>query len=184
MTMPAPYPEAVFTGSLGDRAAGTWTPAQVVASGGFVTLRVITPTGWAQLFSVPAQQVQVRSAAQRITLVVGGRSYPILADPGAIGRANYANGMGSAMSMSHHLHHGTNDWAAHRMVGNVARGINQAGAARAFAAQGGGEFLAATRASGARVSRLGFLPLFAIGCGIGLVAVILVLVVTMALLGM
>lgn len=187
MATPAQFPHAVFTGSLGDRSTGTWAPAEVVASGGSVTLFVSTPAGWEQLFSVPAEQVKVTSAAQRITLHVGGRRYPILADPGAVRRVYRLQYMGGALGLSNALTHQdpvhrTYHRLGHRALGNTARGLNQAAAARAFSAQGGKEFLAASRASGARVSRLGYGPLLAIGCGLGALVPLIVLVVAAALL--
>ncbi|MFT4158250.1 MAG: hypothetical protein QM630_10065 [Microbacterium sp.] len=48
----------------------------------------------------------------------------------------------------------------------------------AFQAGGGPEFIAAARASGAQVSRLGYGPLIAIGCGGGVFVVTVVIVIT------
>lgn len=182
MSMPAPRPPAVFTGSLGDRASGTWTPARVEADGSTVALWVSTPDGWTQLFRAPAQEVQVKSAAQRITLVLHGRSYPILADPSATRRGLRAQRRAARWSTYGHLAHGDSHHVAHRSLAGVSRGLSQAGAAHAFEVQGGSEFLAASRASGARVSRVGYGPLLAIGCGLGLLVPVLVLVVAAMLL--
>ena len=85
--MPYSYPRATFTGAFGDNATGTWPPAQATIDQGYVTLWVMSQAGWVQRFSLPATQVTVKSAAQRITLVAGGQSFPILADPSAVNRA-------------------------------------------------------------------------------------------------
>ncbi|MFT4158249.1 MAG: hypothetical protein QM630_10060 [Microbacterium sp.] len=74
MATPYQHPYATFSGALGDTATGGWYPANVEVSNGFVTLWVALPTGWAQYFSVPAQEVAVKSAAQRITLIVRARA--------------------------------------------------------------------------------------------------------------
>ncbi|MDQ0708534.1 hypothetical protein QFZ52_001186 [Arthrobacter woluwensis] len=170
MTMPSIFPHATFTGAYGDNATNSWYPAQAVLAEGIVTLWVGSPTGWMQYFSVPAAQVTVKSAAQRITLTVAGRNYPILANPGAVYQAlNFgaANVVGEI----------TGNQALGAMS-TAGRAMNQVGAAQAFNAGGGNEFLAAMRASGARVSRLGYGAIAAIGCGAGLLVVILVVVIT------
>jgi hypothetical protein len=184
MSMPPPRPSAVFTGSLGDRARGTWSPAQVELGDDTVTLWVSTPAGWEQVFRAPAQEVQVKSAAQRITLVLHGRSYPILADPGATPRALRSQRRAAAWSTYGRIVHGDDHRVAHRAVAGVSRGLTQAGAARAFEVQGGSEFLAASRASGARVSRLGYGPILAIGCAVGLLVPLVVLLVMGILLSL
>lgn len=184
MSMPVPPSSAVFTGSLGDRASGTWSPARVEIAGEVMTLWVHAPGGWSQVFRAPAQEVQVRSAAQRITLVLHGRSYPILADPSATRRALRAQGRAARWSTYGRLAHWDGHHVAHRSLANVSRGLTQAGAAHAFESQGGGEFLAASRASGARVSRWGYGPLLALGCGIGLLVPVLVLVIAGMLLSL
>lgn len=176
MTMPHAVPQAVFSGALGDNASGGWYPAQAVVQGGVITLWVASPAGWTQAFSAPAQEVRVKSAAQRITLVVQGRSYPILADPGAVGRALRLNGMGAVGSLT--------GSPALTVAGDVGRGMNQAAAAQAFAAGGGGEFLAAARQAGSRVSRLGYGAIAAIGCGGGVLLVAAVLLVTVFVLNL
>lgn len=176
MTAPNQLPHAIFSGALGDNATGAWYPAQAVVSEGFVTLWVASPTGWAQHFSVPAGEVIVKSAAQRITLQVRGHSYPILADPGAVNRAL---GLNAADVVGH-----VADLPGVNVASNVGRGVNQAAAARAFHGGGGAEFLSAMRFSGARVSRLGYGAIAAIGCGGGLLAVALVVVITMLALSM
>lgn len=176
MTVPQPLPYAVFSGALGDTASGGWFPAQAVVSEGLVTLWVATPNGWMQQFSAPAREVTVKSAAQRITLSAQGRTYPILAEPRAVNRALSLTGMGIAGQVI--------DSAGVTAASGVGRTVNQAAAAQAFAARGGREFLAAMRASGARVSRLGYGAIVAIGCGGGLAVVILTLLITVAVLNL
>ncbi|MDQ0647031.1 hypothetical protein QFZ53_001227 [Microbacterium natoriense] len=171
MTMPIQPPYAVFAGSLGDNATGNWYPAQAEVSNGFVTLWVGSPAGWTQYFSVPATEVTVKSAAQRITLVVRGQSYPILAKPRAVGRAIGYGVAGTAASVL--------DKPVFGAGVDVGRGVNQAAAASAWNTGGGPEFIVAARNSGAQVSRLGYGPLIAIGCGGGVAVVILVVVVTL-----
>ncbi|WP_159622005.1 hypothetical protein [Ruania rhizosphaerae] len=186
MAMPIQHPHAVFSGAWGDTTTGAWYPAQAVVSAGIVTLWIgSAAAGWTQHFSVPAREVTVKSAAQRITLVVGGRSYPILADPGAVSRALGFTSMGIVGGVAHHGHRPYRYRRYRRRSGaawDVARGVNQAAAAYAFNARGGGEFLSAVRASGARVSRLGYGALAAIGCGGGVLVVFLVVAMTLALL--
>lgn len=176
MTMPPPPPSAVFSGALGDNASGSWSTARAEVSGGMVTLWVASPTGWTPLFSVPAHEVTVKSAAQRITLVVRGQSYPILADPRAVGRAI---GYGVAGGVADVL-----DKPGFEMGVDVGRSVNQVSAAQSFRIGAGPEFLAAARQSGARASRLGYGAIAAIGCGGGLAVVILVTVVTVVALGL
>lgn len=170
MTTPDALPHAVFTGAYGDTATNGWYPAQAALEQGYVTLWIAGPSGWAQQFSVPAHQVVVKSAAQRITLVAAGRSYPILADPAAVSRAL---GLGAAQVVG-----GMMGNPAAASAGTAGRAMNQVGAARSFAAGGGYEFLAAMRASGGRVSRLGYGGIAAIGCGVALLTGVAVLVVT------
>lgn len=171
--MPLQHPQAVFSGAWGDTTTGAWHPVQAVVSAGIVTLWVASAAGdWTQHFSVPAREITVKSAAQRITLVVGGRSYPILADPAAVGRALGFTSMGIVGGIAHHHGYG--------VASDVGRGVNQVAAANAFSARGGGEFLSAMRVSGARVSRLGYGAIAAIGCGGGALVVFVVLAVTVA----
>lgn len=170
MTMPYQYPYAVFTGAYGDTTTGGWYEARAEVSNGYVTLWVASGGGWAQQFRVPAQQVTVKSAAQRITLVVQGRSYPILAKPAAVGRA-IAYGAASTYAEAF-------DRPVFEAGVDVGRGVNQAAAGAAFSSQGGPEFIAAARASGAQVSRLGYGAIAAIGCGGGALVVIVVVFVT------
>lgn len=168
--MPYSYPRATFTGAYGDTATGTWHPAQATIDQGFVTLWIMSATGWVQRFSLPTAQVVVKSAAQRITLIAAGQSYPILADPGAVNRAlglNAANIVGGVIGSQ-----------ALDVGSTIGRGANQFGAAQSFSAGGGPEFLAAARASGSRVSRLGYGAIAGIGCGCGALVVVAVLVIT------
>lgn len=176
MTMPNQPPYAVFSGALGDQASGGWYPARAEVSNGFVTLSVGAPTGWVQYFSVPATEVAVKSAAQRITLTVRGQSYPILADPRAVNRALGYNAVGIAADV---LNKPVLEAGA-----DVGRGLNQVSAARSWNAGGSPEFLAAARFAGARVSRLGYGAIAAIGCGGGLAVVILTLVITVIVLNL
>jgi len=169
--MPNQSPYAVFAGSLGDNATGNWYPAQAEVSNGYITLWIGSPAGWMQQFSVPAAEVTVKSAAQRITLVVRGQSYPILAKPRAVGRAVGYGVAGTAASIL--------DKPVFEAGVDVGRGVNQAAAASAWNTGGGPEFIAAARNSGAQVSRLGYGPLVAIGCGGGVAVVILVVVITL-----
>lgn len=176
MTMPNQLPYAVFSGALVDRATGGWSPAQAVVGQGLVTLWVATPAGWVQHFSVPASEVVVKSAAQRITLVVRGQSYPILADPAAVDRAVRLNVTGITGNIT-----GSPILETASTAGRLA---NQAAAAQAFSAGGGSQFLAASRASGARVSRLGYPAIMAIGCGTALIIAVVTLVVAAVVINM
>lgn len=172
MTMPPPYhpPYAVFSGALGDNVSGAWFPARAEVSNGYVTLWVATPNEWTQVFSVPAHEVTVKSAAQRITLVVRGQSYPILADPRSVDRAiryGIAGGVADILEKPRF-----------EMGVDLGRSINVAGAAYSFHLGGGPEFLAAAQRSGARTSRFGYGPIIAIGCGAGIFIVIAVTAIT------
>lgn len=174
--MPYQPPYAVFSGAFGDNASGGWFPARAEASNGLITLWVALPTGWTQYFSVPAQEVVVKSAAQRITLVVRGQSYPLLADPRSVNRAighAVAGGVADVLNKP-----------VFEMGVDVARGVNVAGAAHSFAIGGGPEFIAAAQQSGAKTSRLGYGPIIAIGCSAGLFVVIAVTVVTVLVLNL
>jgi len=171
MTMPVQQPYAVFAGSLGGTATGNWYPAQAEVSNGFITLWVGSPAGWTQYFSVPAAEVTVKSAAQRVTLVVRGQSYPILAKPRAVSRAVGYAAAGTAASIL--------DKPVFEAGVDVGRGMNQMAAASSWNTGGGPEFITAARYSGAQVSRLGYGPLIAIGCGGGLAVVILTVIITM-----
>ncbi|RYY47165.1 MAG: hypothetical protein EON53_07995 [Actinomycetales bacterium] len=171
MTVPDHPPAAVFCGAWGDHATGQYSPARAEVSDGFVTFWVASPTGWTQYFRVPAREVRVRSAAQRITLVVHGRSYPMLADPRSVNRAI---GLGVAGGVADIL-----DEPRVEMGVDLARTINVAGAAHSFHVGGGPGFIAAARQAGARTSRLGYGPILAIGCGLGVLVVVVVTIVTL-----
>lgn len=169
MTFPNQMPYGVFSGALGDNTSGGYYPARVEVSNGSVTLWIGSPAGWNQHFSVPATEVTVKSAAQRITLVVRGQSYPILADPNAVNRALGYTATGVAASA-----------LGMPVVGigaDVARGVNQVNAANAWSAGGGPQFIQAAQASGARVSRLGYGAIAAIGCGAALAIVVVIFVI-------
>lgn len=64
----------------------------------------------------------------------------------------------------------------------MGRGANLAADASAFARQGGDEFLFALRQAGAPVRRTGYGALLAVGFAIGLLAVLLITVATVAAL--
>lgn len=166
------WPRATFFAAYGDTATGQWHPAQAVIDQGMVTLWIMTSTGWAQLFSLPAVQVRVSTATHRITLVAGGRSYPLLADQASVGRANALTTAGFAAGML--------DLDTLRAWTHFARFANQGRAADAFAAAGGHEFLAAMRASGSSVSRMGYGAIMGIGCGCGLLLAVGTLVIMVA----
>ena len=170
------YPYAVFTGAYGDNSTGAYYPARAEISNGWITLWVITATGWAQVFSVAATEVTVKSAAQRITLVVRGQSYPLLADPTVVTRVLRYGTAGTVATVLDH------DRFAAGV--DVSRGLTQVSAAGSWVTQGGPEFIAAARASGARTSRMGYGALIGIGCGAGLAVVLLVTVVTVAMLSL
>lgn len=164
-------PSAVFAGALGDTASGGWFPARAEVAGGFITLWAAMPNGWTQCFSVPAQEVTVQSAAQRITLVVHGRRYPLLADPRAVGRGIRHGIVGGVASVL--------DKPVLGAGVDVARGVNLAAGAHSFQLGGGPAFLAAAQQSGARTSRVGYGPLLGIGCGCGVLVVVGVTLVTL-----
>lgn len=171
---PQPFSRAVFSGALGDKATGGWYPARAVLENGMVTLWVASANEWRPHFTVPANHVMVKSAAQRITLVVQGRPYPILADPGAVNRGMRYTRLGTLGRAM--------DAPALAVAGDMGRIANQAGAANAFSTNGGSAFLAAMRQSGAHVSRMGFGALFAIGACVGLLVAFLTLFVLVLLL--
>ncbi|MFK3836070.1 hypothetical protein [Microbacterium sp. NPDC087868] len=169
-------PFAQFDAALGDNTTGSYLPARAEVSNGFVSLWVASPAGWTQYFSVPAHEVVVKSAAQRITLVVRGRSYPLLADPRAVDRAIHHGIAGGVADIL--------DKPRFEMGVDLARGVSVAGGAYSFHLGGGPAFIAAAQQSGARTSRLGYGPLLAIGCGSGLAVVIVVTLVTVLMLSL
>ncbi|WP_139205475.1 hypothetical protein [Plantibacter sp. MMLR14_011] len=172
MTAPDHHlPHTVFSGAFGDHATGQYLPACAEVRDGFVALWVATPAGWMEYFRVPAQEVVVKSAAQRITLVVRDQSYPMLADPRSVDRALY-HGIAGGVA-------GILDKPRFEMGVDLARTVNVAGAAYSFHLGGGPGFIAAAQHAGARTSRLGYGPLLAIGCGGGVLVVILITLVTL-----
>lgn len=150
---PYPMPSASFSGAYGDNATGAWFPARADVSHGVIPLWVALPNGWAQYFSVPAGEVAVKSAAQGITLVLGG-----VAD--VLDKPSFEMGV------------------------DLARTVNVAGAAYSFQLGGGPAFLAAAQQSGAQTSRTGYGLLLELGCGGGILVVLLVTVVTLAVIGL
>lgn len=173
---PYPSPSASFSGAYGDNATGAWFPARAEVSNGFITLWVALPNGWAQYFSVPAGEVTVKSAAQRITLVVRGRSYPLLADPRSVDRAIRHAILGGVADVL--------DKPRFEMGVDLSRTVNVAGAAYSFQLGGGPAFLAAAQQSGAQTSRTGYGLLLGLGCGGGILVVLVVTVVTLAVIGL
>ena len=117
----------------------------------------------------------MKSAAQRITLVVRGQSYPILANPRAVTRAL---GYGVAGTVASVL-----DKPIYGAGVDAGRAVNQASAAHSWSAGGGPQFIAAARQSGANVSRLGYGSVAAIGCGGALAVVVLAVILAVALGG-
>lgn len=176
MTIPNQWPYAVFDGALGDNTIGAYVRARAEVSAGMVSLWVASPTGWILYFSVPAHEVVVKSAAQRITLVVRGQSYPLLADPAAVSRAIHYGIAGGVADIL--------DKPRFEMGVDIGRGISVAGAAHSFHLSGGPAFIAAAQQSGARSSRLGYGPILAIGCGSGILVVIVVTMVTVFMLSL
>ncbi|MBU2696060.1 hypothetical protein [Pimelobacter sp. 30-1] len=116
------------------------------------------PSGYVDVFRVPVHQARVSSAAQRITVTVGGTSYPVLARP--IGPV-----IGAALGVA---------------GATATRAGNLAADASAFSRQGGPALLAALRQSGTPARRIGYAPLLAIGFVVGLLLALLVTVVTVA----
>lgn len=153
-------------GSLGG------VPAWLVVENGQLALLAPGPgpSGFVDVFRVPVQQARVRSAAQRITVTVGATNYPVLARP--VGPIIGA-GLGGAGALA-----GLAGSAPGHVAGTAARAGNLAADASAFARQGGHEFLAAVRQSGAPVRRVGYGPLLAIGLLAGVCVVVLVTVIT------
>ncbi|UOR01189.1 hypothetical protein MUN77_13775 [Leucobacter allii] len=167
-----PLPSAVFSGAFGDNVSGAWFPARAEVGNGCITLWVAQPNGWAQYFSVPAAEVTVKSAAQRITLVVRGQSFPLLADPRAVDRAIKHAILGGVADIL--------DKPRFELGVDFARTINVAGSAYSFHLGGGPEFLAAAQQSGARTSRAGYGLILGLGCGGGILVVVVVTLVTLA----
>lgn len=128
------------------------------------------PTGFVDVFRVPVHRARVTSAAQRITVTVDGRAYPILARPhGPVLGA----GLGVAASAA-----GLAGRDLARGRATAARAANLAADAAAFSRLGGHEVIAALRQSGVPVRRMGYGVLLTVGLAIGLLVAVLVAVVT------
>lgn len=169
---PAAPVRAAFQGQWMAPGSLGGVPAWLVVENGQLALLAPGPgpTGFVDVFRVPVRQARVRSAAQRITVTVAGTNYPVLARPfGPIIGA----GLGGAGSVA-----GLAGSPVGHVAGTAARAGNLAADASAFARQGGHEFLAAVRQTGAPVRRLGYGPLLAIGLLVGVGVVVLVTVVT------
>jgi hypothetical protein len=167
-----PQPRAAFQG-YGTAPGGSGAvPVWLIVEDGVIALLAPgqSPTGFVDVFRVPVHQARVSSAAQRITVTVGGTAYPVLARPHGpvIGAGLAAAGSVAGLAGAGVAHGGT----------TAARAGNLAADASAFARQGGHELLAALRQSGAPVRRVGYGPLLAVGFAVGLLLVVLVTVVT------
>lgn len=169
-------PRAAFQGYwMAPDGAGA-VPVWLVAEHGVIALVAAgeSPTGYVDIFRVPTRQARVTSAAQRITVTVGGQSYPVLARPlgpvfgAALGVAGSTAQLAGAEVV--------------RGAATAARAGNLAADASAFARQGGPAFLAAARRSGARVRRAGYGVVLGVGFAVGVLLVVLVTVITVAAL--
>ncbi|MBS3177913.1 MULTISPECIES: hypothetical protein [unclassified Pseudoclavibacter] len=170
MTYPNHSPHATFSGALGVSGGGGYVPATAEIGDGWMTLWALAPEGWTVVVRAPASQVTVTSRAQSIHLAVGGVKYPLLADPGAVNRAlGYTTAGAVAAVLDRPMAGAAADVGALR---------NQISAASSWSAGGGPQFLDAARQSGARVSRLGYGAIAAIGCGTGIAVVVVVTVLT------
>lgn len=170
-----PQPRGAFQGYWMAPGAGGGVPVWLVVDDGWLALLAPgqSPCGHVDVFRVPVRQAQVSSAAQRITVTVGGTAYPVLARPlgpvvgSVLGVAGAAAGLAGADLV--------------RGGSTVARGGNVAADAAAFSRQGGPAFLAAARRSGVRVRRVGYGVLLTVGFGVGLLVALLVTVITFAI---
>ncbi|WP_424464116.1 hypothetical protein [Pseudoclavibacter helvolus] len=174
MTTPMRFPQATFSGAIGAPDGRGYAPAHAEVSDGRVTLWALEPDGWVVVFAAPASEVTVRSAAQNIRLAVGGQKYVLLADPDAVTRAVVYTAAGAAAAIY--------DRPGAGVAADVGKLRNQISAANAWNVGGGPQFLDAARQSGARVSRLSYGALAAIGIGAGIAAVILITAITVAVL--
>ncbi len=148
--------------------------ANTEVSDGWVTLWALAPDGWTVVFRAPAPDVRVRSTAQNIRFSVGGQKYLLLADPSAVTRALGYSTAGAVAAIL--------DRPGAGAAADVGAFRNQISAANSWSAGGGPQFLEASRQSGARVSRLGYGAISAIGCGAGIAVVVLVTVITVLML--
>lgn len=171
-----PQPRAAFQGYWMAPGAAGGVPVWLVAEDGVIALLAPgqSPTGYVDVFRVPVHQARVTSAAQRITVTIGGRSYPVLARP--LGPV-----IGPVLGLAGNAAHIAGAEIA-RGAGTAARAGNVAADASAFARQGGPAFLAAARRSGAPVRRVGYGVVLGVGFAIGLLVVVLVTVITVATL--
>lgn len=169
-------PRAAFQGYWTVPNVGGVVPVWLVVEGGVIALMAPgeSPTGYVDIFRVPLYQARVTSAAQRITVTVGGQSYPVLARPlGPI--------VGSVLGVAGSTAHLAGAEVIHGAA-TAARAGNLAADASAFTRQGGPAFLAAARQSSARVRRAGYGLVLGVGFTIGLLVVVLVTVITVAAL--
>ncbi|MBF4549290.1 hypothetical protein [Pseudoclavibacter sp. VKM Ac-2888] len=174
MTSQMPFIRATFSGALVNPAGNGYVPGNVEVSDGWVTLWALTPDGWTVVVRAPAPEVSVRSTAQKIRLSVGGRQYLLLADPDAVIRALGYSTAGAVAAVL--------DRPVAGAAADVGALRNQISAANSWNVGGGPQFLDAARLSGARVSRLGYGAIAAIGCGAGIAAVLLVTVITVLII--
>lgn len=176
VTSPVPFPRATFSGALVSSGGAGYVPGNVEVTDGWVTLWALSPDGWTVVVRAPAPEVSVRSTAQKIRLSVGGQHYLLLADPDAVTRALGYSTAGAVAAVL--------DRPVAGAAADVGALRNQISAANSWSVGGGPQFLDAARQSGARVSRLGFGAIAAIGCGAGVAAVLLVTVITVLVIGL
>lgn len=169
---PAPTPRATFQGYWMAPGAFGGVPAWLSVENGFIALVAAQPgtSSTALVFRVPVHQAKVTAAAQRITVKVNGTAYPVLARPlgPLVGPALGVGGSVAGLAGSPAIHGGA----------LAARGGNLAADAAAFSCQGGHQFLAALRTSGTPVRRVGYGVILGVGMAVGVLAVLIVTVVT------
>lgn len=171
-----PQPRAAFQGYWMAPSAGGAVAVWLVVEDGVIAMLAPgqSPSGFVDVFRVPVHQARVASAAQRITVSVGGRSYPVLARPlGPI--------VGPVLGLAGATAHLAGAEGVH-LAGTAARAGNVAADASAFARQGGPAFLEAARSSGTPVRRTGYGVVLGVGFAIGLLVVVLVTGITVAAL--
>lgn len=174
---PVPRARAAFQGHwMAPGSFGSGVPAWLLLEDGYVALMVPgeSASGYVDLFRVPVHQAAVSSAAQRITVTVGGTGYPVLARPHG---PYVAMGLTTAGAVA-----GAMGADGPRMASAGGRMANIAADARAFSLMGGPEFLAAVRAEGAPVRRMGYPALLGLGLVLGVLVVVLINVVMFAVL--
>ncbi|CAM3160553.1 hypothetical protein NODU109028_00700 [Nocardioides dubius] len=169
-------PRATFQGYWMAPGAFGGVPVWLSVEGGLLSLVAAQPgsSGTSVVFRVPVQHARVRAAAQRITVTVAGRTYPVLARPlgPVVGPAVGVAGSLAGLAGAERVHGGA----------VAARGANVAADAAAFSRQGGHQLLAALRASGAPVRRVGYPAILAAGLAAGFLVVLLVTVITVVAL--